>query len=195
VANPVFSHFFVERKRIVAALIATMLCVLPAHDAACSKKDNLLTEGNAAIEHHDYDLAIARFSDAIKIDPGDSRLWIERCSAYEGKGDYQRALSDCDAAVRLAPLSAEAARRRSHLEYSTGRLDAALADADQAIKLGPRDWRNYLERGATYLMRGRFDSAVADLDEAIRLDPKNKRRLRTAWECLDGQGQLPSRLG
>ena len=138
-ANPVFSYCFVERKRIVAALIATMLCVLPAHDAACSEKDDLLTEGNAAIEHRDYDLAIARFSDAIKIDPIDSRLWIQRCSAYEGKGDYQRALSDCDSAVRLAPLSAEAARRRSHLESHIGKLDAALTDADQAIKLDPRD--------------------------------------------------------
>jgi len=185
-------------RGIAAGLICTLLCALAVQNAACSEKDDLLTQGKAAIEHRDYDLAIARFSDAIKIDPSDSHLWIQRCSAYEGKDDYQRALSDCDTAVRLAPLSAEAARRRSHLESHMGKLDAALADADQAIKLDPLDSRNYLERSLAYDLRGQFDSAVADLDEAIRLDPKDsdafalrgnalmyKRHYRRAWHDCD----------
>jgi tetratricopeptide (TPR) repeat protein len=173
-------------SKLVFICAALFLFRLP--DAAGSAKDDLLMQGNTALEHHDYDLAIARFSDAIKIDPSDSQLWIQRCSAYEGKDDYQRALNDCDTAVGLAPLSAEAARCRSHLEYRMGKLDAALADADQAIKLGPRDSRNYLERGATYVMRGQFDSAVPDLDEAIRLDPKNSDAFALRGNALMGKG-------
>jgi tetratricopeptide (TPR) repeat protein len=157
----------------IAAVLICAIFFLPSSGAASSGKDDLLKQSKEAFDRDDYDLAIARLSDAIKIDSNDAQLWSRRCLAYERKGDFQRAFADCDTAVRLAPLSAKAHRQRGDVFYRTGKIDQALADIEEAVKLDPQDGKNYLERGMVRNFRRQYDLAVADFDEAIRLDPKN----------------------
>src|SRR5215208_1466236 len=73
-----------------------------------------------------------------------------RCSAYQLKGMWDKAILDCDRAV-------------------------AIADYSAAVRLTPRSSKSfaktYNNRGDAYAEAGDNDRATADFDEAINLDP------------------------
>ena len=94
--------------------------------------------GLAYFHRGDYDLAIADYSQAIRLDPKDAYSHNNRGSAYRAKGDYDRAIADYDQSIQLDP------KERAHyynrgLAYSDkGDYDLAIADYNQAIQLDPK---------------------------------------------------------
>jgi tetratricopeptide (TPR) repeat protein len=67
----------------------------------------LANRGMAYTWKNDIDLALADFSEAIRVDPDFPNWRYARAMQYEKKGQYQLALADLNEAVRLRPDSAE----------------------------------------------------------------------------------------
>ena len=65
---------------------------------------------------HDYDKALADYSEAIKIKPNDVRYYLYRSYIYEMKGDVQASMADTEKALKLDPKNAEATSRKTRLE-------------------------------------------------------------------------------
>ncbi|MHC6204305.1 tetratricopeptide repeat protein [Breznakiellaceae bacterium SP9] len=118
-----------------------------------------------------YDLAIADFTQAIRLDPSSVNTYYERGNAYCGKGDYDRAIADHTQAIRLDPNYASAFNSRGLVYADKGDYDRAIADYNQAIRLGPNYESAYANRGNAYFSKGDYDRAIADYTQAIRLDP------------------------
>ena len=55
---------------------------------------------------HEYDKAIADFSEAIRLDPKSATAYDRRAGAYEAKGNYDQAIADFTEAIRFDPRSA-----------------------------------------------------------------------------------------
>jgi tetratricopeptide (TPR) repeat protein len=119
----------------------------------------------------DYDLALADYGEAVRIDKKYSDAFYNRCAVYNLKEDYDRALADCSQAVKFGPspdTTVPASERR-------------LA-SDHAIS----DY--YSERGFTYLKKNEYDRAIMDLDNAIRLNPDNGRALKRRGLAYEAKG-------
>jgi tetratricopeptide (TPR) repeat protein len=122
-----------------------------------------------------YESAITLCSRAMRSgDLSDEDFLVvlqNRAGAFDGKGDYDRALQDWDEAIRLSPDNAGLYINRGKAYDGKGDLDRAIQNWDQAIRLNPEDAVSRYNRGRAYGMKGMTDQAIQDLDEAIRLNP------------------------
>ncbi len=119
----------------------------------------------------DYDLALADYGEAARIDKKYADAFYNRCVIYNLKGDYDHALADCSQAVKLGPSPSATA------ESGGERLgnDRTISDY-------------YSERGFAYLKKDDYVRAVLDLDNAIRLNPKNGRALKNRGLAYQAKG-------
>jgi tetratricopeptide (TPR) repeat protein len=119
----------------------------------------------------DYDLALADYSEAVRIDKKYSDAFYNRCAVYNLKEDYDRALADCSQAIKFGPSPNATAAT------GDGRLAGDHARSDY-----------YSERGLAYLKKNDYDRAIMDLDNAIRLNPDNGRALKNRGLVYQAKG-------
>ena len=82
--------------------------------------------------------AIEAVSQAIGIDPGDSRLFRLRGDIYTLVGEYANARADLALAIRNEPQNAELRNIRGYFLMSRGLQKEAVADFDKALQLNPQ---------------------------------------------------------
>jgi lipoprotein NlpI len=141
----------------------------------------------------DNDLAIADYSEAIRLDPKLASAYNNRGVAWHAKGDDDRAIADCNEAIRLNPKFADAYDSRGFVWRAKGDNDRAIADYNEAIRLHPKSAGAYRGRGAIHLYSGSLPKALADLNQATELDPKNV--YGALWlDIASKRGQVASRL-
>lgn len=144
----------------------------------CGRKESAKAEkkGFEALLQNDYDLAIADFNEAIRLNPNDGDAYYGRGCAYYEKGDHDRAIADESDAIRLDPTSGEAYHKRGSAYEHKRHYDKAIADYSEWIRIYPGDPDAYHTRGTAYLFRSfphtqdDYDNAIADYSEVIRID-------------------------
>lgn len=106
------------------------------------------------------------------INRGEQPAWAYnlRATAWQHKGDLDRAIADFDEYLRLN-ADAIAYNNRGTVWSDKKQYDKAIADYNQAIRLAPSDALVYNNRGAAWLGKKEHDKAIADYNQAIRLDP------------------------
>jgi tetratricopeptide (TPR) repeat protein len=73
---------------------------------------------------------------AIALDPQFANPYKNRGYAYNGKGDYDHAITDFDKAITLNPQYAVAYFFRGEAYDKTGQRERAIADLEKALQLG-----------------------------------------------------------
>jgi tetratricopeptide (TPR) repeat protein len=130
------------------------------------------TGGQAsAAQARAFDLAAADFSEALRLDPANAKVYRERGNAYMQKGDFDKAIADYNQAIRLNPDFAEAYNSRGTAYGTKGDFDRAIADFTQALRLDPNYANAYYNRGNAYYMKKDYDKAIADYEACLRLNP------------------------
>ena len=109
----------------------------------------------------EYDLALADYGEAVRIDKKYADAFYNRCVIFNVKKDYDQAISDCSQAVKLGPSP-----------NATAAIGGERLGNDRTIS----DY--YSERGFAYFRKDDYVHAIVDLDNAIRLNPKNGRALK-----------------
>jgi tetratricopeptide (TPR) repeat protein len=137
---------------------------------------------------HDYDRAIADYSEAIRLDPKLVPAYHSRGMVYYFKHDYDRAIADFDRALKLDPKNGYIYDSRGNAYLTKGDYDRAIADLDQAIRLERNPNPSfYMRRSEAYNRKGDYDSAVADANEAIRLFPEYVLAYNNRGEAYEGK--------
>lgn len=106
-----------------------------------------ITYNNRGVAHGeagDFDPAIADYSQALALRPGDATTIRN---------------------LRVAHV------RRGEVDFASGAYDAAVADFTAAVELEPDHHLAYLRRGELYAELGLLDLAVEDLERAAVLSP------------------------
>jgi tetratricopeptide (TPR) repeat protein len=119
----------------------------------------------------DVNLALADFSEAVRLAPHDAIFHNHRGAAYGATGDLDRAIADFNEAIRLDAHYAEAFSHRCYALAIIGQAQRALGDCDESLRLRPNDAEAFDSRGLAQLERGQFDSAIMDYDSALKLHP------------------------
>jgi tetratricopeptide (TPR) repeat protein len=102
-----------------------------------------------------------------------SVIYLNRGTAYEEKGDHDRAVQDFDQAIYLNPKDEIPYYDRGYSYKKKGNYDRAIQDFTQALHLNPNFERAYYDRGNVYIDKDDYDRAIQEFDQAIRLNPKD----------------------
>jgi tetratricopeptide (TPR) repeat protein len=130
---------------------------------------------------HDYDKAIADYTEAIRIEPSNAKYFSGRASCHESKNDHNKAIADATEAIRIEP-SADNFHERAVFYFRKKDYDKAIADATEAIRIKPSD-ENFCGRGFVYYEKGDYDKAIADYTEAIRINPSTAFYFSYRGDC------------
>ncbi|WP_441252461.1 tetratricopeptide repeat protein [Tardiphaga sp. 71_E8_N1_1] len=130
--------------------------------------------------------AIARFDEAIKLDPTSPVFQLGRAEAYNRSERPRKALDDYEEALskgRLVPR--DMARLRVGRGYANLKLNncpVAIDDFNAALELSPRFANALKWRGLCLEKMGQIDSAIREYEAALKVKPSDSvlaERLQT----------------
>ncbi len=121
----------------------------------------------------ELDRAISDYSEAVDLDLGYARGWMNRGVAYAKRAatDLDNAIFDYTNAINLDPDNADAYYNRGNAYADKKEYDKAIADYDMAIKLNPKYADAYNNRGLAYQNKGEHDQSTSDFNKAHELNP------------------------
>jgi tetratricopeptide (TPR) repeat protein len=146
-------------------------------DADYEESDNLELADFYCSRGHDHrlagdlDLALADFTEAIRLDPESAEAYHSRGNVHFAARAYDRAIADYNEALRLDDGLAMAYLNRGLANARQRRFRDAAGDANQALRLDPTLTAAYVLRGGSHFRLGEFGRSVEDFTEALRLDP------------------------
>ena len=126
-------------------------------------------------EEKNYYRAIVNFNKAIKLNPKDADIYVERGRAHELDGNLEEAMNDYNYAIQLNPRHKVAYYERSWLK-SDNRIkdfDGAIMDMRQTVILDPYNVETMLDLATIYNFANKNREAVKILTKAIDIEPEN----------------------
>jgi tetratricopeptide (TPR) repeat protein len=103
---------------------------------------------------------LAKYDEAIRLDPSHARAFGNRASTYNHLGQPERVLQDFGEAIRLDPDTSGFYGNRGQLFLNVGQTEQAIDDFNQAIKLSPEDAIAHYNRGFTHELLGQPERAM-----------------------------------
>ncbi len=168
-------------------------------NAKIGNLNKMLSEGAAALDAENYDLAIATFKKTTEADPTRDLLWARLGDAYiaaakketdsaarkekytEGAAAYKKALDLATAPVaeRVSSVSIKTPgavgayfNNMAEALGKSGDVNAAVEAYDKAAEADPANAAMfYFNKGATLTNAGKTDDALAAFNKAIESDP------------------------
>ncbi|CAN5235042.1 hypothetical protein BH10PSE3_BH10PSE3_37870 [soil metagenome] len=126
----------------------------------------------------DLDEAGRQADEALRLDPLNTLILVQRADLNLERKRYEQALADSDRALALRPEVASLWNSRCWTRAVWGKdLDKALADCDAALKISPRMAAAMDSRGLVRFRQGQFDAAIRDYDAALVEAPKQAASL------------------
>jgi tetratricopeptide (TPR) repeat protein len=134
-----------------------------------------LDRGIEYANKHDYDRAIADYSQAIAVRPDYANAYNSRGSSfYDGKDDYSHAIADYTKAIDLNPQFAAAFVNRGNVYRFIHAYAVALKDLNAAIGLNAKSNLAFYYRAEVYEGLGRKDDAISDYRQALAVAPSDQ---------------------
>ena len=112
----------------------------------------------------EYDMTIEKNLNSV-------RTYYSSGLAYQGKGQYDKAIADYNKAIKINPRFSMAYKNRGSAYYNKGQYDKAISDFNKAIEIDPMFADAYNDRGNAYKDKGQYDKAFEDYNRAIDLNP------------------------
>ena len=122
-----------------------------------------------------YQAAIELFTNDIKKQPSNAKLYVGRGLAYDASGRYEEAIEDFSRAIDLQPRYALAYYFRGMSYSKKGDWRKAIDDISVAITINPDDAGSYYSRGKIYLKLINCSQSIDDFTRFIQLRPQDDR--------------------
>ncbi len=145
--------------------------------------------GEAYDRKKKYQLAIAEFETAIRMDPFYTFGLNNLGNVYGKLGDYDKAAEYLNRAIQADPAYAMAHYNLATAYVKTDRLEQAAREYKIAIQHGPYLEQAYLSLGHLSLQMGKLSDAVDNFKKFLEMQPKNFRA-RFALGNAYAQGKL-----
>lgn len=113
----------------------------------CSKKDTIVVASDiygyrakTFVITGDTASALKDYSAAIKINPNDAELYINRGVLYENKLQYAEAESDYKKALDILQYNVDVEMRLAYCQTKQGKVSDAKATLERVIRMNPRNF-------------------------------------------------------
>ncbi len=124
---------------------------------------------NRGLGYHakdNIDLAIADYTEAIRLNPQSAYPWNGRCIGRAIAGQFQQALADCNESLRRLPNHPNILDSRAFTYLKRGELDLAIADYNSVLKLNPKIASSLFGLGVAKQKKGDVAGGDADIAAA-----------------------------
>lgn len=144
-----------------------------------AKAIDLYNHGARLLFLEDYQKALEKFNQAIKVKPDLYPAWGLRSQALENLKQYEEALASYNKALQIKPNSDWLLSLRCGLIEQMGRKpEEVLAAYDKALQFQPKR-RTFIQSGlwisrGNFLVKlGRYEEAISSFEKAIKIIPVN----------------------
>ncbi|KAJ3300312.1 hypothetical protein HK104_002131 [Borealophlyctis nickersoniae] len=132
-------------------------------------------EGNSAFSLKQYTVALAKYTEAIALDPSNAVLYSNRSACYLHIKKWEQALQDATRAVELDPKFTKAMIRRATAMTNLQRVGEALIVYKEILKLDPdnkvaKDEMAKLKKQMKAVAEGNVSAAPKDHHPAEKLN-------------------------
>jgi tetratricopeptide (TPR) repeat protein len=142
-------------------------------------------------DEDDFEGAIADYTAAIAIDPGDPVLYYLRSIVHSGRADWRATRDDLDAAFAHELDMPEAYELRGMAHYNLADYELARADFARAIDGNPDvDPKWLVYRGIAALLLERPADAIGDFTDALQRDRDNAKALAQRAKAYEACGRF-----
>ncbi|MGI8495275.1 MAG: tetratricopeptide repeat protein [Pyrinomonadaceae bacterium] len=163
-------------------ILCTLLSLLSAgaiNSSAQSKSDRkksvkITNEANETLKKGDYQSAIAKYSQAIQLDPNNAAAHFGKGAAHFYLKETDQSLDELNTALTqgyATPL--DIYKLRWSLNFDKKNLDAALDDAQKAAQMSPDNADFNAGIGQIYLAKSFYADALTAFQKAIQLGANN----------------------
>jgi lipoprotein NlpI len=104
--------------------------------------------------------------------PDLAKVYYNRGTSYEDKGEFDLAIADLDRAVEIEPKYKEAFVNLGYAYDGKGDYERAIAAYGKAIDLDAKFINPYDNRAQDYEAVGQYDRAIADYTKVLELNPE-----------------------
>ncbi|HET6244713.1 MAG: tetratricopeptide repeat protein [Bacteroidetes bacterium] len=138
-----------------------------------------------------YDLSLASFKRAIKVDPEDKSypkdyiLYASRSKTFLSKKEYSDAISDLNKSIAANNQYSEAFEMRAKVYHQTSQFLSAISDYTKALFFTEK-FEYYKGRGECYYELGQYENALKDYKSAALIHPGDAE-LKLAIETVSKQ--------
>lgn len=129
-----------------------------------------LNRAHVHLSRAKIELAIADYSESIKIRPGSAEAFAYRGMAYLLAEKPNEAVDDARRAVKIDPQLTHGHLVLAMALQDLGRHADALSTLNTAIELDPENADGYFRRGDFHRLALRYEMAMADFERATALD-------------------------
>ncbi len=160
------------KKVLLLLILCSSLTIAYAQDDAPSQVRSLVQEG---VELHDqgkYDLAIAKYQEALKLAPTNETAQSEMAMTYNAMGRHKEAIAICKRLLKEHSDTDPA----TYITYGNS-LDALkkTKDAAEIYKTGlaryPDSYSLYFNQGVMLTGQAKLAEATASMQQAVILNP------------------------
>ena len=129
-----------------------------------------LDEAVAFLEANDFDKALEKIDESLKIYPRFARAHVVMGKVFYRKGNTVRALVEFEKAIELDPSEDRAYWERGQVYYDTRDYKRAVADFGSVIEHNNKDYKAFYHRGLAYMKLGNVSLAVKDFEFSLKID-------------------------
>ncbi len=131
----------------------------------------LIFEGIQLRSEEKHEEALAKFNEAIQMDPANPKGYIERGIQYSILDNQDQAITDFNYAINFDPNSAAAYNGRGVAFMIKDQFEQAIKDFTKAIELDPTFSKPYANRATAYILQKQVEPALADFNKYVELFP------------------------
>lgn len=137
-----------------------------------------------------YDKAEADISEAIRLEPKEGNLYVNRAFLRYNCDDYFGAMADYDYAIQLDPLNSAAIYNRALLRMESRDNDRAIVDFSRVLELDPEDYRALYNRTLLYTETQNYQAALDGVNQLIDRFPELPEALYMRSDIYRRQGNM-----
>jgi len=104
-------------------------------DPAISEQEK--QKGNEFFKKGDFSTAVKHYSEAIKRNPSDAKIYSNRAACYTKLMSFDLALADCETSIKMDPTFVKAYLRKAKVLQGMGRSSKAISVYEKALELDP----------------------------------------------------------
>lgn len=192
--HPGYANAYVGRGRLMAEKGDTIAAMADL-DKSLELNDKLpnayIIRASLEMVHPEgYEKAEKDISEAIRLEPKEAGLYVNRAFLRYNLDDYFGAMADYDYAISIDPVNYTAIYNRALLRMESRDNDRAINDFSRVLELEPEDFRALYNRALLYSETRNYPKALDDVNELILRFPELPEALYMRSDIYRAQGKM-----
>lgn len=131
----------------------------------------LAIEGNENYRRKDYEGAIEKYNQSIRIFPEYTEAYYRAAKCYYMLGDYESVREKLERAIQNNPTHSSSLKLYGDIERKTGNSESAISYYEQAVSHNSSNYVAHYMLGKTYYELQRNDKAIHSLNNTVAIAP------------------------